>query len=144
MFRHGFRVSEAIGIRRNEVDLEHSRLWVRRLKHGLDVEHPIAGDELWAIKRYSLISGRRIRVLPIVDGFTREGLTLEVDFSLPAQRVVRALDDVAAVRGYPKVLRSDNGPEFVSHSLLGGPQSTKFAFTSSSPVSRRRTPTSKA
>jgi site-specific recombinase XerD len=53
MFRHGLRVSEAIGIRRNEVDLEHSRLWVRRLKHGLDVEHPIAGDELRAIKRYS-------------------------------------------------------------------------------------------
>jgi type 1 fimbriae regulatory protein FimB len=53
MFRHGLRVSEAIGIRRNEVDLDHSRLWVHRLKHGLDVEHPIAGDELRAIKRYS-------------------------------------------------------------------------------------------
>ena len=53
MFRHGLRVSEAIGIRRNEVDLDHSRLWVRRLKRGLDVEHPIAGDELRAIKRYS-------------------------------------------------------------------------------------------
>ena len=52
MFRLGLRVSEAIGIRRNEVDLDHSRLWVRRLKHGLDVEHPIAGDELRAIKRY--------------------------------------------------------------------------------------------
>jgi type 1 fimbriae regulatory protein FimB len=52
MFRHGLRVSEAIGIRRNEVDLDHARLWVRRLKRGLDVEHPIAGDELRAIKRY--------------------------------------------------------------------------------------------
>ena len=46
MFRHGLRVSEAIGIGRNEVDLDHARLWVRRLKRGLDVEHPIAGDEL--------------------------------------------------------------------------------------------------
>jgi type 1 fimbriae regulatory protein FimB len=54
MFRHGLRVSEAIGIRRNEVDLEHSRLWVRRLKHGLNVEHPIAGDELRAIARRQL------------------------------------------------------------------------------------------
>jgi type 1 fimbriae regulatory protein FimB len=52
MFRHGLRVSEAIGLRRDEVDLDHARLWIRRLKNGLAVEHPIAGDELRAIKRY--------------------------------------------------------------------------------------------
>ena len=51
MYRHGLRVSEAIGLRRDEVDLDHARLWVHRLKRGLDVEHPIAGDELRAIKR---------------------------------------------------------------------------------------------
>ena len=51
-YRHGLRVSETIGLRRDEVDLEHARLWIRRLKRGLDVEHPIAGDELRAIKRY--------------------------------------------------------------------------------------------
>lgn len=52
MYRHGLRVSEAIGIRRDEVDLAVSRLWVRRLKNGLSVEQPIAGDELRAIRRY--------------------------------------------------------------------------------------------
>ncbi len=52
MFRHGLRVSEAISLRRDEVDLDHARLWVRRLKSGLAVEHPIAGDELRALKRY--------------------------------------------------------------------------------------------
>lgn len=52
MFRHGLRVSEAIGLRRDEVDLDRARLWVRRLKNGLAVEHPIAGDELRAMKRY--------------------------------------------------------------------------------------------
>lgn len=52
MYRHGLRVSEAIGLRRNEADLDQARLWVRRLKSGLAVEQPIAGDELRAIKRY--------------------------------------------------------------------------------------------
>src|SRR4051812_39527946 len=52
MYRHGLRVSEAVGLRRDEVDLDRSRLWVRRLKNGLSVEQPIPGDELRAIKRY--------------------------------------------------------------------------------------------
>jgi type 1 fimbriae regulatory protein FimB len=52
MYRHGLRVSEAIGLRIDNVDLAHSRLWVQRLKNSLSVEHPFAGDELRAIKRY--------------------------------------------------------------------------------------------
>jgi len=52
MYRHGLRVSEAVDLRRDEVDLDQARLWVRRLKNGLSVEQPIAGDELRAIKRY--------------------------------------------------------------------------------------------
>lgn len=52
MFRHGLQVSEAVAVRRDEVDLDRARLWVRRLKGGLSVEQPIAGDELRAFKRY--------------------------------------------------------------------------------------------
>ena len=52
MFRHGLRVSEAVTTKIEDVDLRRSRLWVRRLKNGLSVEHPIPGDELRAIKRY--------------------------------------------------------------------------------------------
>ena len=51
-YRHGLRVSEATGLRCDELDLDRARLWVRRLKGGLSVEQPIAGDELRAVKRH--------------------------------------------------------------------------------------------
>ena len=52
LYRHGLRVSEAIGMRHDQINLAHARVWVERLKSSLSVEHPIAGDELRAIKRY--------------------------------------------------------------------------------------------
>lgn len=52
MYRHGLRVSEVITLRRDDVDLAQSRLWVARLKNGLSVEQPIAGDELRALRRW--------------------------------------------------------------------------------------------
>jgi len=53
----------------------------------------------------------------VVDDFNREALTIAIDFNLPAQRVVRELDQIAALRGYPLKLRTDNGPEFIAVAL---------------------------
>jgi type 1 fimbriae regulatory protein FimB len=52
MYRHGLRVSEAIALRREDVNPQEARMWISRLKNGLSVEQPIAGDELRAIRRW--------------------------------------------------------------------------------------------
>jgi len=65
-----------------------------------------------------LATGQRIRTLAVIDSFTRECLALEVDTSLPSVRVIRVLDEIAAQRPLPKVIRSDNGPEFTSRRFL--------------------------
>ena len=65
-----------------------------------------------------LFSGRKIRLMTLEDRFSREGLALEIDFSMPSGRVIRELDAVAAVRGYPKRLRVDNGSELTSLAML--------------------------
>ena len=51
-YRHGLCVSEAVSLRWDALDLDRARLWVHRLKGGLSVEQPIAGNELRAIRRY--------------------------------------------------------------------------------------------
>jgi transposase InsO family protein len=60
---------------------------------------------------------RRLHVL--LDAFTRECLTLEVDTSLSSQRVTRALEQAVEQRGMPESIRCDNGPELTSRHFLG-------------------------
>jgi putative transposase len=64
-----------------------------------------------------LIDGRSYRLFNVIDDFNREGLAIEVDFSLPASRVIRALDQIIEWRGQPKQIRCDNGPEYISNLL---------------------------
>lgn len=80
-------------------------------------------NQQWAIDfvHDRMANGRALRVLSIVDTFTRECLGLEVDTCLPSRRVIRALDRVIATRGEPERIRMDNGSELTSrHSLSWG------------------------
>ena len=62
-------------------------------------------------------SGRKIRLLNVIDDFNREVLMIEADTSLPTLRVIRCLEEIAQQRGYPQMIRVDNGPEFISAKL---------------------------
>jgi putative transposase len=64
-----------------------------------------------------LASGRTIRLLSVIDVFTREALSLEVDTSLPGSRVVRVLDRLRGERKLPAQIVLDNGPELSSRVL---------------------------
>lgn len=65
-----------------------------------------------------LEDGRQFRLLNVLDDFNREGLGIEVDFSLPAERVIRILNQIIEWRGKPYAIRVDNGPEYVSGKLM--------------------------
>jgi putative transposase len=65
----------------------------------------------------ALQSGRKFRTLNLMDDFNREALAIEVDTSLPAERVIRVLEQVTDWRGKPESIRVDNGPEFISSAL---------------------------
>jgi putative transposase len=76
----------------------------------------------------ALGTGRAVRVLSIVDNFTRECLALETDTSFASPRVTRVLDDVIAQRGLPESLRMDNGPELTSRHFLAWCMERKIAM----------------
>ena len=80
---------------------------------------PVGVNEVWSVDfmHDRLSDGRAFRLFNVLDDFNREGLCIEVDFSLPAQRVVRALEQIIEWRGKPGALRCDNGPELVSQEL---------------------------
>ena len=80
---------------------------------------PVRLNDCWAMDFMSdtLRGGRRFRILNVIDVLSREGLASEVGTSLPARRVVQAVDEIALERGYPARIVVDNGPEFRSATL---------------------------
>ena len=92
----------------------------RLVRVGQPAFMPTQPNQQWSIDfvHDRLASGRSMRVLSVVDTFTRECLALEVDTSPPSRRVTRALDDVIAQRGRPERIRMDNGSELTSRHFL--------------------------
>ncbi len=109
----------------------HKRVWRvycllklnrrRRSKKRVPVRHPMPlmapskPNQVWSADFVSdaLYHGVRFRTFNVLDDFNREALTIEIDTSLPSQRLVRVFEQLKKERGLPDVLRTDNGPEFL-------------------------------
>jgi len=84
------------------------------------VERPVIANKVWS---YDFVfdyvaTGQQIKCLTLVDEGTRECLAIDVAGSIRSRRVIDTLARLVSERGPPEVLRSDNGPEFVSLALL--------------------------
>ena len=64
-----------------------------------------------------LSDGRSFRLFNVIDDYNREALGIEIDFSLPSERVIRVLKQIIEWRGRPNIIRSDNGPENISAAI---------------------------
>lgn len=92
---------------------------------------PEAPNLVWSVDFMAdhLEDGRAFRILNVLDDYNREGLGIEVDFSLPAERVVRTLNHIIEWRGQPLAIRVDNGPEYVSGTLIQWAEKKSIALT---------------
>jgi putative transposase len=80
---------------------------------------PIRPNVLWAIdfQFNATADGRTMKMLNVIDEFTREALAIEVDRGIDADGVVDVLDRLVREHGAPTYVRFDNGPEFVAHAV---------------------------
>lgn len=94
----------------------------RRIKRDYpgELDVPKAPNQVWSMDFMSdqLASGKTFRTFNVLDDYNREVLGIEVDSSLPATRVIRALNQIIEWRGKPAALRCDNGPEYISQTLV--------------------------
>ena len=81
---------------------------------------PCGPNQVWS---YDFVfdhcaNGQQLKCLTVTDEFTKEGLAIDVDGRIRSARVIEVLSRLVSTRGAPTFLRSDNGPEFVSKTLL--------------------------
>ena len=153
--RYGYRRLQVLVEREGE-RVNHKRLWRayreaglclkrKKRRHCVRVGSPrpalTGANQEWALDfaHDVIAAGRTIRVLSVVDAFTRECLALEVDTGFASRRVTRVLDGIIARRGRLQAIRCDNGPELTSRHFLHGRWRGRSSCATSSRASRRRT-----
>ena len=81
-------------------------------------------NEVWSMDFVSdsLSNGRRIKCLTVADDFSHECVDVATDYGISGHYVTRLLDQAAIFRGYPRAVRTDNGPEFTSRAFMAWAQ----------------------
>ena len=119
--REGYRVNlkRIYRLYRQEGLAVRRRTRRRRAVRGAPLVAPTRVNERWSLDFLldTLEDGRRVRLLAVVDDFTRACLAIEVDTSIGGRRVVEVLQRLVETRGTPTMLITDNGPEFVGRVL---------------------------
>lgn len=95
----------------------------RRRKQSVTRHRPFAPATKNSVWCYDFVydgcaNGQKLKCLTVVDEYTRECLAIDVAGSIRSARVIEVLSRLMCIHGVPRYLRSDNGPEFVSHALL--------------------------
>jgi putative transposase len=133
--RYGYRRIHVL-LQREGWSVNHKRVYRLYVEEGLqtrnkrpkrrvaakvrsDRKPPSAPNEVWAMDFLSdqLFDGRKIRILTIVDAFSKLSPAIDVRFRYTGADVVTTLNRVAGIHGVPQTIRVDNGPEFVSRAL---------------------------
>jgi putative transposase len=85
----------------------------------IDMSKPAYPNHIWSMDFMidSLADGRAIKVLSVVDEYTRKCFRIEVDTSINGMRVTRVLSEIAQLEDLPQIIVIDNGPEFISNAL---------------------------
>ena len=100
----------------------------KKIKRPLNERVPLqlakAVNEVWSMDFVSdsLSNGRRLKYLTVADDFSHECVDIAVDFGIAGEYVTRLLDRAAVFRGYPDMVRTDNGPEFTSRMFIAWAQ----------------------
>ena len=84
-----------------------------------EVPRPTHTNHIWSMDfmKDALSTGRKLKVLPIIDEYTKKCFRIEVDTSINGLRVTRILNDIALIEGLPEIMIIDNGPEFIGKAL---------------------------
>jgi putative transposase len=84
------------------------------------IEIPATMNNTWSMDYMTdaLYNGRRVRILNIIDDHNRQALAMEIDTSIPSIKVIERLNQLIEMHGKPLKIRTDNGPEFISHRFM--------------------------
>jgi putative transposase len=107
--RHGLKVPRKT----------HKRLRLGTAENGVARRRAAGPNDVWTYDfvKDQTTDGRSLKILTVVDEYTRESLTVEVERSFTSRDVVRTLRELFELRGAPAHIRSDNGPEFIAHAV---------------------------